>query len=198
MDRKQCDSGPPEADEDPVRAGHVGDRKVRGLCGTGASLPRVQGVDSVLGGHGEHRQDSDRERLWHVLFGGFGGPGQQKRRPEDRQPGDEDGPDGSDVFARMDGSVPAVGSERPGPGNDDSKRHTDGDERMAEPRAHCIGTSRHLTYIFCLYESGSRIHNPVEHGSHEGCVTTSTGTSTVRRTLEATLPITCRPRFDRP
>ena len=54
---------PADADQQPVAAGHVGQRERRVLVGVLARLPREHEVDGVLGQHRDQRQDGEGEAL---------------------------------------------------------------------------------------------------------------------------------------
>ena len=78
------DGGPAETDQQPVRAGHVGDR-VGGVAGVLARLPGEVHVDRVFGQHAQQREEQDRERLRDVALGELGGPREQEGAAQDRE-----------------------------------------------------------------------------------------------------------------
>ena len=83
--RDEHDRGPPDADEQPVAAGHVGEGERRVLLGVAARLGREREVDDVLGEHGDQGQDGECEALRDVELEGLGAPGQDERGADDRQ-----------------------------------------------------------------------------------------------------------------
>ena len=94
---------PPDADQHPVGAGHVRQRqRARGRAALvrragplgGVDLPGLPAedeVDGVLGQHREQRQHRQRQPGADVDLRGLGGPRQDERRPDDRDPVDERG-----------------------------------------------------------------------------------------------------------
>ncbi len=97
-DRKEGDAGPADADEDPVRAGHVGDGQVACLdpafgAREHARVPGVERVDGVFWRDGQHGEHRDRERLGDVLLGGLGGPREEERGPENGESGQDHCPE---------------------------------------------------------------------------------------------------------
>ena len=81
--REQHDERPADADEQPVAAGHVGEREGRELLRVLARLGGEREVDRVLGKHRDQRQDREREALGHVELQRLRRPGQEERRSED-------------------------------------------------------------------------------------------------------------------
>ena len=114
IDGEDGDTGPAEADENAVRASHIGDRE-SGVAARAADagLPGVVGVDGVLGRDREHREHRDGEGGRNVLFCGFGPPRQQKGCAEDGESADEHRHPRRDVRAGwLRTQMEAVGDER--------------------------------------------------------------------------------------
>ncbi len=80
---------PPDADQQPVAAGHVGQRERRVLLGVLARLGREGEVDGVLREHGDQGEHGEGEALRHVELEDLGRPGQQEGRAEDGEAEDE-------------------------------------------------------------------------------------------------------------
>jgi hypothetical protein len=79
---------PGDADEQPVRPGHIGD----GVAGVGRVLggePGEAGIDHVLGQDGDQRQQGECEALREVELDRLGRPRQQEGGPHDGDPVDE-------------------------------------------------------------------------------------------------------------
>ena len=93
------DHRPGQAHEQPVAAGHVGDRQVAG-CGSSHprqvpamhsstwALDREVEVDGVLRQHGDQRQDHQRQASRNLGLRDLRCPGEQRRRGEDAKPED--------------------------------------------------------------------------------------------------------------
>ncbi len=90
---EQHDHRPPDADEEPVAAGHVGQRERRELLRVFAGLVREREVDRVLRQHRDECEHGEREPLRHVELEGLRRPGQEERGTEDGEPEDHRGND---------------------------------------------------------------------------------------------------------
>lgn len=86
---QEDDERPPHADEQPVAAGHVGERERCVLVWVGTGLEGEREVDRVFGEHGDERQHGQREAARHVDLERFGPPGHEERGPHDRDPEDD-------------------------------------------------------------------------------------------------------------
>ena len=76
----------PSADEQLVRAGHVGEREaVRRLARRRARLPREHEVDRVLGQHRDQGEQGEGEAGRDVELHDFRRPGQHERGADDRE-----------------------------------------------------------------------------------------------------------------
>ena len=82
--------GPAEADQQPVRPGHVG-HGIGRVARVLARLPGEVEVHRVLRQHGHQRQHQDRERLRDVALGELGAPGEQEGAAQDREPRERGG-----------------------------------------------------------------------------------------------------------
>ena len=80
---------PPDADQQPVAAGHVGERERRELLGVLARLLGEREVDRVLGEHRDQGEHGEREALRHVELERLRRPGEQERRAEDGEAEDD-------------------------------------------------------------------------------------------------------------
>ena len=90
---KKDDGRPADADQQPVRAGHVRDGQstaVRSLAHGDAGpvlhagLPREDEVDGVLGKNRDQREERDREAFRDIQLGHLGSPRHQEGGAQDR------------------------------------------------------------------------------------------------------------------
>ena len=121
--REQHDHRPADADQQPVAAGHVGERERRVLLGVLAGLVGEREVDGVLGQHRDEGQHGEGEALRHVELERLGRPGEQERRAEDGEAEDDRCHDVAEAGAREPGEHSGEGQRRwrprgpaPGPG----------------------------------------------------------------------------------
>ena len=162
--REEHDQRPPDADEQPVAAGHVRQRERRELVGVLAGLVREREVDRVLGQHRDEREHGEGEALRHVELERLRGPGQQERRAEDGEPEHDRRHDVAHADAADAGQDPGRGGQRsqrrwPGPGPSGPRSATgvlSGAVRRHPPHA----TGR--------FPGHSTRRNPPKRAIHEG------------------------------
>ncbi len=79
---------PAEADQQPVRTGHVGDGVV-GVLGIFCGLDGEVEIDGVLREHAHQGEHQERQRLGDVPFRQLRRPGENEGAAEDRQAGEQ-------------------------------------------------------------------------------------------------------------
>jgi hypothetical protein len=135
------DHRPAEAEQQPVRSGHVGGR-VGGVRRVAAGRVREVEVDRVLGQHSDQRQQRGRQSAGDIHLGGLRGPGQHERRGHDAGAVHDQG----DRRRRMDASeADEDGWER------DGEAHQRRSKRLQHMVNGCIlsQSTKHQTVVGC-------------------------------------------------